>query len=109
MNPGPLEIYVALAMVAIASVLVVFFMRHMVSTSTRRTEMMLRRVGVDADVASCAEHRPAMRDARRRCHSCAAEDYCDRWLVGEVGGDDAFCPNARVFHRLAEPVTRSAV
>ena len=43
-----------------------------------------------------------MKEVRDRCRHCASEDYCERWLEGEVQGENQFCPNARVFRLLAK-------
>ena len=101
MNPGAFDLFLALTMVAVSAALVVAFARYRLHASARRTMSMLDRAGVDPEIASCAERRPLMRDVHRRCHGCATEAHCDRWLAGGVGGDDAFCPNAGVFHALA--------
>jgi hypothetical protein len=34
---------------------------------------------------------------RARCRRCPVEDVCERWLAGELEGDNGFCPNANVF------------
>jgi hypothetical protein len=47
-----------------------------------------------------------IKEIRRRCHACATEDVCERWLSGEQKGDNDFCPNANVFTTLRETAAR---
>jgi hypothetical protein len=51
-------------------------------------------------IDSSADLPTIMRDVRQRCEHCPSEDVCERWLRGEVSGDNDFCPNAKVFEIL---------
>lgn len=46
------------------------------------------------------------KEVRRRCRRCLREDLCERWLAGEVEGDNNFCPNAQTFDALKEDSER---
>ena len=69
---------------------------------------MLESVGLDPEIASSGEMPTIMKEVRARCRTCSSESVCERWLAGETGGENDFCPNARVFEVLgkyAEPTT----
>lgn len=97
MNPTLFEISFAALTVAVSVGLVVWFWRDLAAASERRTMDMLASAGVGyippGDDA-------AMQDVRRRCRRCPSEGLCERWLAGSVGGDNSFCPNARIFRKL---------
>ncbi len=99
----PIHISVAIAMVAVTVVLFLWFQRSMAAGSARRMTRMVSFVGLDPEIATRGDPRTkaVMREARRRCGNCRVEDFCNRWLTGECEGDNAFCPNARVFDSLA--------
>jgi hypothetical protein len=94
------DIGVATVFVTVTATLVSLFRRKLKSDSTRRLFRMMARIGVyptrfsrlhdDTDLD--------MQAVRRRCRMCPAEDLCERWLAGEIDGDNGFCPNAAVFH-----------
>ncbi len=99
----PTHISVAIVMVAVTVVLFLWFQRSLAAGSTRRRTRMLRRIGLDPDIATRGDPqtKAVMKEARRRCGNCRVEDICNRWLIGECEGGNAFCPNARVFRSLA--------
>ena len=101
---GVLQIVVALVMVAAIVFIFMWFQTSQATASARRRLAMMRRVGLDPGPAMLIGPGAAAlrKEVRRRCQSCPREDLCDRWLAGEVEGGNAFCPNARVFHDLAE-------
>lgn len=80
--------------------LVFAWRRYQVVTSERRRMGMLKALGLDPAMASSADLPTIMSDVRKRCEQCPSEDVCERWLRGEVEGDNDFCPNARVFEVL---------
>jgi hypothetical protein len=101
---GVLQIVVALVMVAATVFIFVWFQSNQATASDRRRLAMMKRVGLDPGPAMLVGPRAAAlrQEVRRRCQGCPREDLCDRWLAGGVEGGNAFCPNARVFHDLAE-------
>lgn len=101
MNPTPLEIGVALFMLAIVVTLFVWFSRFLSASSGRRMVRMLARAGVNPDIIARGDKQAVIEDIRRRCKKCQAEDQCERWLAGKAEGDNSFCPNARIFGALA--------
>lgn len=108
MNPTLFEIGVAVCMVTVIAALVVLFARSLAEASAGRTLLMLAHAGVDPELARHADTDPGMRDVRRRCRGCRSEDLCDRWLAGNVGGDNSFCPNAQIMRKLATTAARDA-
>jgi hypothetical protein len=106
MNPTLFEIGVATIMVAVIVALIVWFSRYLAAVSARRMMQMLTRAGVDPEVARQGDAEAIMQDVRSRCKRCSSEALCDRWLAGKVEGDNSFCPNARIFRRLARTGTR---
>ncbi len=107
MNPTLLEamfeINVAIVMVAVTVVIFVWFQRSQAAASAMRMMRMMTRVGLDPGSATHGDPQTEaiMKEARRRCGRCMLEDFCDRWCAGKVKGDNAFCPNARIFRDLA--------
>jgi hypothetical protein len=101
---GVLQIVVALVMVAVTVFIFVWFQSNQATASDRRRLAMMKRAGLDPGLAMLVGPRAAAlrKKVRRRCQGCPREDLCDRWLAGGVEGGNAFCPNARVFHDLAE-------
>ncbi len=97
-----MQIIAAIVMVALAVSLFVAYRRHLAANSERRMRAMLVSVGLDAELADSEDIPTIMKEVRDRCRQCTAEDVCDRWLEGEVPGDNAFCPNHRVFRILSK-------
>ncbi len=95
-----IQILVAVVMVGVAIALVFACRRYLAANSERRMLAMLLSAGLDPDVASNGDIDLIMSAVRRRCRTCASEDVCERWLKGEVRGDNDFCPNAKVFEAL---------
>ncbi len=63
---------------------------------------MLRRVGLDPEIATLRDTKAIMKEVRSRCGKCPKEGLCEDWLEGEVKGKNVFCPNAPVFDLLHE-------
>ena len=100
MNPTLFEIGVAIFMLAVSFALVMWFSRYRAAVAGRRMMDMLTCAGVDPGVARQGDTEAILRDVRGRCRRCRSEDLCDRWLAGEVEGDNDFCPNAEIFRVL---------
>jgi hypothetical protein len=103
MDATMFQILVALGMVVATVGMVVWFERYLAAASSRRRIDMMKRFALDPDVWADggAEAEAMMKRVRKRCRKCQAEDYCERWLSGQVGGRNSFCPNAHVFRALA--------
>lgn len=100
MNDPFFQFIAALAMAGAAVVLFFAFRHFLVANSDRRMRAMIESVGLDPDEVTNANIDTVMKEVRQRCRDCKVDDVCDRWLAGEVDGDNAFCPNARVFEVL---------
>jgi len=94
------DISIAIILVAVAIVLVTFFLKYKAGTSERRMKKMLQRVGLNPEIATQADSESIIREVRRRCRKCQTEDLCERWLASEEVGGNTFCPNAKVFEAL---------
>ncbi len=90
----------AIVMVGLGIVLVIAYRAYLARNSERRMLSMIDSLGLDKEIATNAELGTVMGEIRQRCRGCAAEDVCERWLRGDEEGDNAFCPNARVFEIL---------
>jgi uncharacterized membrane protein len=90
----------ALIMVGVGIVLVLAYRAYLARDSERRMLSMLDSLGLDTSIASNSELGTIMGEVRQRCANCTSEDVCERWLKGEEEGDNAFCPNAKVFEIL---------
>ena len=97
-----MQIAVPLAIIAVAIGLVLAYRAYRAANSERRMRAMLVSVGLDPELAVNEEIPTIMTEVRDRCRQCNAESLCDHWLQGEVPGDNAFCPNHRVFRILAK-------
>lgn len=100
----PTQISAAVIMVGTAAAAIVWLHSSQTAASARRMKGMMTRVGLDYGTDALAEPRTKaiVQQARRRCMRCACEDLCDRWLAGEVKGDNTFCPNRQIFRHLTE-------
>lgn len=101
MNVSLVQIIAAIAMVGVTIALVFAYRRYLAANSERRLQSMLHSVGLDPVFAPARDIETVMKDLRQRCRSCASEDVCERWLRGEEKGNNAFCPNSRIFEVLA--------
>jgi len=101
-----IQAFVAVAMIGVALILVFAIRFNMASSSERRMTSMLERVGIDPALAATGDSAHIIKEIRRRCHACATEAVCERWLSGEQKGDNDFCPNANVFATLRETAAR---
>ena len=106
MNINVTELQIAIAFIFVTAVLVVWFRSKLASASRSRMYRMMARVGIYPRKSSRTGDKWGldMNAARSRCKMCPAEDVCERWLAGEIEGDNGFCPNASVF----DGIVRSA-
>lgn len=104
MTPEAIDITLAISMVAVALVLVLWFEGSVAAATGKRIMRMMILNGLKPGFAMGGGARLTadLKDARKRCGRCTAEDLCDRWLVGKVQGANDFCPNAKVFRMLSE-------
>lgn len=100
MNGTMTQLAVALVMLAVGAILVFAYRRYLAANSERRMRSMLESVGLDPEIASIGGIETIMSEVRQRCSTCNAESVCERWLAGEEEGDNAFCPNKKVFDIL---------
>jgi type VI protein secretion system component VasK len=101
MNPALIETIVAIAIVAMVIGLTIWIRRYRAAAASKRRMMsMMRRVGLDPEIATYGDGEAIIQAVRRRCKRCASEELCERWLAGEEEGPNNFCPNADVFEFL---------
>ncbi len=97
-----MQYFAAIVMVVLAVLMFLAYRRYLAANSERRMRSMLVSVGLDPELAESEDIPSIMKEVRDRCRQCTAESVCDRWLDGEVPGDNAFCPNHRVFRILSK-------
>ena len=99
----PAIIGFAITAVALNIVLFLWFRGSQAAASAERMKGMIARLGMGRGSATLdfARTGAIMEETRRRCRRCPREDFCNRWLAGEVEGSNAFCPNAPTFDKLA--------
>lgn len=106
MNISLPDIGIAIFFLATAAALVLWFRRKLAADSLSRMVRMMARVGVHPNTFSGNDDGSGfdLETVRKRCRMCPAEDVCERWLAGEVEGDNGFCPNAHIFDGVVKPV-----
>ncbi|MDX1481573.1 MAG: DUF6455 family protein [Woeseiaceae bacterium] len=97
----PTSIFVGLLMLAIAIAIAVGYSQYLAAGSERRMRFMLEAAGLDPDIVERQDLATTMAEVRDRCRHCQSEAVCERWLAGEEGGENDFCPNQQVFEILA--------
>ena len=102
MDISPTQLIAAIVMLGLGLALVIGYRAYLARNSERRMLSMLDSLGLDSAIATDPEFTTVMGEVRQRCRHCTAEDVCERWLRGDEEGDNAFCPNARVFNTLQE-------
>jgi len=100
MSVSLIQIVAAIAMIGVAVALVILYRRYLAANSERRMRSMLESVGLDPAIAASGEIPTIMKEVRQRCQSCGSEDVCERWLAENKEGENAFCPNSKVFEIL---------
>ncbi len=104
------QIFIATSMVAVTVATFAWFRGSEAAASARRMMGMMSRMGLDPAVAAPGDSRTSgvmMMETRRRCRGCPREDYCERWLAGEIEESIAFCPNAPTLRALQEAGARA--
>jgi len=99
MEPITYQATLALVLLAVAVVLVTWFLWDKRRHSLSRMNRMMTHIGLDPDVTD-EETLATMKAVTARCSTCNGEDVCERWLKGEEAGDNGFCPNAQTFEGL---------
>lgn len=102
MNISLTQVLAAIVMAGVVVALVFGYRKYLAANSERRMRAMLQSVGLDPEIVSIGGLDTVMTEVRRRCKACTSELVCERWLDGEVQGDNDFCPNAEVFARFKE-------
>jgi hypothetical protein len=102
------EISIVIILVVLAAVFVSVFLKYKAAGSERRMIRMMKRVGLNPEIASQGDTETIVREIRRRCRKCQAEDPCEQWLEGKFEGDNSFCPNAPIFKILKEKAELAA-
>ncbi len=102
MGTWNLEISLAIMMLAVTVAMIVAFQGYLRMGSARRLSRMLMRMGLGGTDLSRQDPVAAatIEEIWKRCRKCQFEGHCERWLNGEVGGDNTFCPNAEAFRAL---------
>ena len=100
----PLEILATGLMLWLVVMLFIWTLRMKRFGSQSRRTRMMSRLGLDPGIQDTdeAQLQTVMKEVRQRCGRCPSEALCERWLVGEVGGDNLFCPNADIFRSIRE-------
>ena len=96
------QLITAIVTILVALGIFVAIWRYMAAKSEQRMRAMIDCVGLDPAIASSGDTQAIMKEIRQRCRHCNAEGFCDRWLAGKESGDNAFCPNAKVWESLKE-------
>lgn len=100
----PTQISAVVIMVGAAVAAVVWLRTSQTAAAAARMNGMMMRFGLDYGMSARGDRRTitSLEEARRRCRRCPREDLCDRWLAGDVKGDNGFCPNGQIFRLLSE-------
>lgn len=96
------EISAAIVMLGLTVTLLACFFRMNRAASWWRRTRMMSRLGLDPLGTDSRQPTAIMKDVRKRCSRCPSEALCERWLAGEVGGNNLFCPNADTFRAVGE-------
>ena len=93
------DIGTAIFLVIATITLFVGFCRFVEAASRYRLRRMMASFGLDLDDIEDSDPGTSlnMHAVRSRCRRCPVENVCERWLAGEIAGDNNFCLNAKVF------------
>ena len=86
-------------LVVVTAALFVGYYRKVEAASRSRLRRMMASFALDLDNVghSVSETSLDMHTVRSRCRRCPVENLCERWLAGEIAGDNSFCLNAKIF------------
>ena len=104
MNMSMFQILTGVVMAGVAIALVYAIRQYMAAQSERRMRTMLIKIGLDPTIVTGGDNHAIIREVRQRCRTCSSEDVCERWLAGEEGGENDFCPNREVFESMEKTV-----
>jgi hypothetical protein len=104
MDMSIFQLLTAVVMVGVAIALVLGIRSYMAAQSERRMRTMLIKIGLDPVIVASGDSQTIMREVRQRCRTCSSEDTCERWLTGEKGGENEFCPNREVFESMRKTI-----
>ena len=102
------NILIGVLMVGVSLALTAWYFGYLGASSESRMLRMLKRAGVDPEIARRNDKQSIIKDVRSRCRKCQSEAQCERWLAGDAGGENTFCPNHRIFSRLAKTTGHAA-
>ena len=102
------NILIGVLMVSVSLALTAWYFGYLGASSESRMIRMLKRAGVDPEIARRNDKKAIIKDVRSRCRKCQSEAQCERWLAGDVGGENTFCPNHRIFSKLAKTTEHAA-
>ena len=102
MDSTIVNILIGVLMVGVGLALTAWYFGYLGASSESRMLRMLKRAGVDPEIARRNDKKLIINDVRSRCRKCQSEAECERWLAGDAGGENTFCPNHRIFSRLAK-------
>ena len=102
MDSTIVNILIGVLMVGVGLALTAWYFGYLGASSESRMLRMLERAGVDPEIARRNDKKLIIKDVRSRCRKCQSEAECERWLAGDAGGENTFCPNHRIFSRLAK-------
>jgi Family of unknown function (DUF6455) len=109
MSSTMFNIVIFVSMIALCAGVIVWFVRSFSGDSEKRMTRMMNKVGLDSEAAPAQRRiEKDIAGVRARCRKCQTEDECERWLAGEVKGENSFCPNASVFNQLIQDTDRAA-
>ena len=99
MNSTLSDIGIAILLVVVAAALIVWFCRTLEAASRSRLRRMMAHYGLDPDKLANSDSGMGLdlHAVRSRCRTCPIENVCERWLAGEIVGDNDFCPNGKMF------------
>ena len=102
MDPMIVNILIGVLMVGVGLALTAWYFGYLGASSESRMLRMLKRAGVDPEIARRNDKKSIIKDVRSRCRKCQSEAQCERWLAGDTGEENTFCPNHRIFSKLAK-------
>lgn len=102
------NILIGVLMVGVSLALTAWYFGYLGASSESRMLRMLKRAGVDPEIARRNDKQSIIKEVRSRCRKCQSEAQCESWLAGDAGGENTFCPNHRIFSRLEKTTGHAA-